>query len=63
MSPAATANSTAAKTCVDGWSRDAAKFIDAEHKDSVREMAQYYLETRLRSSPQEQQKYCKPLKA
>jgi glyoxylase-like metal-dependent hydrolase (beta-lactamase superfamily II) len=52
-----------AKTCVDGWSHDAAKFIDAEHKDSVREMAEYYLETRLRSSPEEQQKYCKPLKA
>ena len=50
-------------TCVDGWARDAAKFIDAEHKDYAREAADYYLTTRLRSSPQEQQKYCKPLRA
>jgi glyoxylase-like metal-dependent hydrolase (beta-lactamase superfamily II) len=50
-------------TCVDGWSRDAAKFIDAEHRDYAREAADYYLTTRLRSSPAEQQKYCRPLKA
>ena len=53
----------AKEKCVDGWSHDAAKFIDAAHKDYAREAAQYYLETRLRSSPEEQQKYCKPLKA
>jgi glyoxylase-like metal-dependent hydrolase (beta-lactamase superfamily II) len=51
------------KTCVDGWSRDAARFIDAEHGDYVRQAADYYLATRLRSSAQEQQRYCKPLKA
>ena len=51
------------KECVTGWSRDAAKFIDAAHKDYVRGAAGYYLETRLRSSPQEQQRYCKPLRA
>lgn len=57
-------HSEAAKEkCVDGWSHDAAKFIDPAHKAYVREAAQYYLETRLRSSPAEQQKYCKPLKA
>src|SRR3954447_7418805 len=56
--------STAEKTtCVDGWSRDAAQFIDAEHGDYVRQAADYYLTTRLRSSAQEQQRYCKPLKA
>ena len=49
------------RRCVDGWLRDAAKFIDAGHKDYVREAADYYLTTRLRSSPEEQQRYCRPL--
>jgi glyoxylase-like metal-dependent hydrolase (beta-lactamase superfamily II) len=47
--------------CVAAWKRDAAPFIDAEHGDYVTEAATYYLDTRLRSSPEEQQKYCKPL--
>jgi glyoxylase-like metal-dependent hydrolase (beta-lactamase superfamily II) len=51
------------KTCVAGWEHDAAKFIDDEHRDYVRGAADYYLTTRLRSSPEEQQRYCKPLKA
>lgn len=51
------------KECTAGWQRDAARFIDEEHKDYAGEAAQYYVETRLRSSPEEQQKYCKPLKA
>ena len=51
------------KECIDGWQRDAAKFIDAEHADYVRAAAAYYLDSRLRSSPEEQQKYCKPLTA
>lgn len=50
------------KVCVAGWERDAAKFIDDVHREYVREAADYYLTTRLRSSPQEQQKYCRPLK-
>ena len=53
----------AREKCVDGWSKDAARFIDPAHKDYVRDAAGYYLDTRLRSSPAEQQKYCKPLKA
>ena len=48
--------------CVAGWKRDAAPFIDPEHSDYVTEAAGYYLDTRLRSSPAEQQKYCKPLR-
>jgi len=48
--------------CVDGWARDAARFIDREHRDYGREAAAYYLDTRLRSSREEQLKYCKPLK-
>jgi glyoxylase-like metal-dependent hydrolase (beta-lactamase superfamily II) len=51
------------KECVAGWSGDAAKFIDAAHKDYAAGAAGYYLQTRLRSSPDEQQRYCKPLSA
>ena len=47
--------------CVAQWKRDAAPFIDAEHGDYVAEAAAYYIDTRLRSSPEEQQKYCKPI--
>lgn len=49
------------RVCVDSWMRDATKFIDAAHNQYVREAAGYYLTTRLRSSSEEQQKYCKPL--
>ena len=56
-------HSDAAKAdCVAGWQRDAARFIDDEHRDYVRKAAEHYLATRLRSSPAEQQKYCKPLR-
>ena len=51
------------KECVEGWSRDAAKFIDATHAAYVKGAAGYYLQTRLRVSPEEQQRYCKPLSA
>lgn len=47
--------------CIEGWKRDAATFIDSAHRDYVMEAAAYYIDTRLRSSPEEQQKYCKPL--
>lgn len=50
-------------TCVDGWMEDAAAFIDDAHRDYSKQAADYYLDTRLRSSANEQQKYCKPLKA
>ena len=49
--------------CVAGWNRDAAKFIDDGHKAYVVEALNYYIDTRLRSTPEEQQRYCKPLKA
>ena len=51
------------KACVVGWMHDAAKFIDNDHRDYVTQAADYYLTTRLRSSPEEQQRYCKPLRA
>lgn len=48
--------------CVAGWERDADKFIDAAHRNYIQEAADYYLTTRLRSSSEEQKKYCQPLK-
>lgn len=45
--------------CIVGWQRDAAPFIDEAHRQYAGQAAAYYLETRLRSSPEEQQKYCK----
>jgi glyoxylase-like metal-dependent hydrolase (beta-lactamase superfamily II) len=47
--------------CISGWEKGAAKFIDGGHRSYVREAADYYLTTRLRSSPEEQQRYCRPL--
>ncbi|HUE79708.1 MAG TPA: MBL fold metallo-hydrolase [Sphingomicrobium sp.] len=47
--------------CVKGWERDAARFIPDSHRTYVREAADYYTSTRLRASPEEQQRYCKPL--
>jgi glyoxylase-like metal-dependent hydrolase (beta-lactamase superfamily II) len=49
--------------CVAGWKSDAAAFIDNDHSAYVIEAATYYIDTRLRSSPEEQQKYCRPLRA
>ena len=49
--------------CVAGWKRDASPFIDAAHAGYVGDAAAYYIDTRLRSSPEEQQKYCGPLTA
>jgi hypothetical protein len=41
---------------------DAAPFIDQAHHDYVTDAAGYYLESRLRSSPERQQKYCRLLR-
>ncbi|WP_310467410.1 MBL fold metallo-hydrolase [Sphingomonas sp.] len=47
-------------TCIAGWQRDAAKSI---HDQAYAAAAlDYYIDSRLRSSPEEQQRYCKPLK-
>ena len=48
--------------CITGWEAGAARFIDDAHRDYVRSAADYYISTRLRSSPEEQHRYCKPLK-
>ena len=49
--------------CVAGWEKDAARFIGDANRGYVRGAAEYYITTRLRSSPEEQRHYCKPLKA
>jgi len=49
--------------CIAGWKRDAAPFIDAAHAGYVGEAAAYYIDTRLRSRPDERSKYCRPLRA
>jgi glyoxylase-like metal-dependent hydrolase (beta-lactamase superfamily II) len=46
--------------CIDGWNKDAAKFIDDDHRDYVSAALRYYIEKRLRA-PEEQERYCKPL--
>ena len=51
------------KQCAANWQRDAARFIGEEHKAYAAEAVPYYIETRLRSSAEEQPKFCKPLKA
>ena len=48
----------AVSDCVDGWMTNAAPFIAKDKKGYVREAAAYYIETRLRSKPEEQQRFC-----
>ena len=46
--------------CIAGWQKDAAKFIDAAHRDYVARALDYYIDHRFRA-PEEQARYCKPL--
>lgn len=48
--------------CIARWEQGAAPFIGDAHRDYVRQAADYYITTRLRSSSEEQHRYCKPLK-
>jgi glyoxylase-like metal-dependent hydrolase (beta-lactamase superfamily II) len=48
--------------CIAGWDRNAARFIDAAHKQYVDEVLSYYIKERLRA-PEQQVRYCHPLKA
>jgi glyoxylase-like metal-dependent hydrolase (beta-lactamase superfamily II) len=45
--------------CVAGWRRDAARFIPAGSERIVERLAGYYLDSRLRASPAERQRYCR----
>jgi glyoxylase-like metal-dependent hydrolase (beta-lactamase superfamily II) len=49
--------------CIAGWERDAARFIPESHRDYVREALEDYINTRLRSPIEEQERFCKPLGA
>jgi len=44
--------------CVAGWRRDAARFIGPGREAMIDEMTGYYIDTRLRSAPEERAKYC-----
>lgn len=44
--------------CIAGWRRDAARFIPAGSEALVERLAGYYLDSRLRASPGERQRYC-----
>jgi glyoxylase-like metal-dependent hydrolase (beta-lactamase superfamily II) len=48
------------QVCIQGWQRDAARFIDARHRGYVSGALEYYIDRRLRS-PDEQVRYCRPL--
>ena len=45
--------------CVAGWRRDAARFIPAGSERLVEGLAGYYLDSRLRSSPEQKARYCR----
>jgi len=49
--------------CVAGWRRDAAIFMRPGRERMVDGMVGYYIDSRLRASPEERQHYCRPLRA
>ena len=51
------------RPCVAGWRAGAAPFIPDSHRQSGRDTVADYIDIRLRASPEEQQRFCKPLKA
>jgi glyoxylase-like metal-dependent hydrolase (beta-lactamase superfamily II) len=51
-------SNAAISECVEGWMTNAAPFIAEDKKGYVREAAAYYVQTRLRSKPEEQRKFC-----
>lgn len=52
------ASAATSAQCADGWLRDAAPFIGAEHLNYAKEAAVYYLDSRVRSKPEERERYC-----
>lgn len=57
------ASDRARDSCVAGWRRDAARFIAPGDEGRIGEMAAYYIDTRLRSAPEERWRFCRPLGA
>ncbi len=47
--------------CIAGWQRDAGQFIAPADQARMGQMAGYYIDSRLRSAPDERQLYCRPL--
>jgi glyoxylase-like metal-dependent hydrolase (beta-lactamase superfamily II) len=45
--------------CIAGWRRDAARFIPAGSEQIVERLAGYYIDSRLRSAPEERRRYCR----
>ncbi len=45
--------------CIAGWRRDAARFIPAGGERIVENLAGYYIDSRLRASPEERARYCR----
>lgn len=45
--------------CIAGWRRDAARFIPAGSERVVEGLAGYYIDSRLRASPDERARYCR----
>lgn len=46
--------------CIAGWRRDAAAFIPAGREAMIDGLAGYYVDSRLRSAPEERRRYCPP---
>lgn len=44
--------------CVAGWRRDAARFIPAGSEGLIDDLAGYYVDSRLRSAPEERARFC-----
>jgi glyoxylase-like metal-dependent hydrolase (beta-lactamase superfamily II) len=55
------ASDRAREACIAGWMKDAAAFIPAG-EGRIDGMVGYYIDTRLRASPEERGKYCRPLR-
>lgn len=52
------ASDRAKEACVAGWRRDAAAFIPTGREAMIDQLATYYVDSRLRSSPEERRRYC-----
>jgi glyoxylase-like metal-dependent hydrolase (beta-lactamase superfamily II) len=46
--------------CIGGWRRDAVAFIPAGREAMIDGLAGYYVDSRLRSAPEERRRYCPP---
>jgi len=53
------ASDAAKATCIAGWKRDAAQFIKSR-TSRIDGLLGYYMDSRLRSAPEERDRYCKP---